>query len=247
MTSGEPTRFDGALSLMLLAPTDGGDQRSLARWDFRPTTCKRPIDRSDQRGNDSVSPRAAGRYADRGSTRIVGATCCRDDGDKLLAHAHDRSAAAGRVLVAHGCARVGRSSRESSADEPTSKPVDGRRRQRRRRRARRVGLFDGGWTIARPGQPANLPKADQRCDSDWRASLEPPPTGDGQQLRQPGRSRASSRPRESIEDVARSAGSASQQAAGLVARSAGNSTLERVAGERRSRRRDRAGRRRVDA
>jgi hypothetical protein len=37
-------------------------------------------------------------------------------------------------------------------------------------------MFDGGWTIARPGHPAGLPKNVDDDNSEWRATLEPLPT-----------------------------------------------------------------------
>jgi hypothetical protein len=176
--------FDGALSLMLMAPDDQGGKVNVARWDYRPAEVRAAVDASS--GSETI----------RFHLELPADTAATDaselwvrllprGGGKLLAHTEidllqpslfsSKAEAPSGILTAAGDADeapVVAAVYEESADDETAvdqtsptdvSPVSGE-------------MFDGGWTIARPGHPAGLPKNNDDDSSEWRASLEPPPT-----------------------------------------------------------------------
>jgi hypothetical protein len=207
-------KFDGALSLMLMAPDDQGGKVNVARWDYRPSEVRAAVDPSG--GSETI------RFhlelpADTAATdaRELWVRLLPRRGGKLLAHTEidllqpslfssKADVVPGDVLTTSGYADdapvVAAVYEDVSDDEPAIEetsltdvtPVSGE-------------MFDGGWTIARPGHPAGLPKSDEDDSSEWRASLEPPPmvTADSAAARPKPRV---SRPRESTEthDIAAS-------------------------------------------
>jgi hypothetical protein len=172
-------RFDGALSLMLTTPNEDGSQASLARWDYRPQELRAAGDGKIQ-FNLELPPETPAPSATQLWVRLLPRR-----GEKLLAHAeinlHEPSkfssnaerrtgaspapggedaillTAASTENALHGAAPV------DDESQPRTTPAIS-------------SIFDGGWTIARPGHPAGLTTHDNDATSAWRASLEPPPS-----------------------------------------------------------------------
>lgn len=172
--------FDGALSLMLTAPDDQGGKVNVARWDYRPGEVSAAVDSSS--GSETI----------RFHLELPAETAATDaselwvqllprGGGKLLAHtgidllqpslfSSKGNVTPGDVLTAVGDEDEGpvvaavyedvSNVETSPVDVP---PVSG-------------DMYDGGWTIARPGHPAELAKSDEDDGSEWRASLGSPPT-----------------------------------------------------------------------
>lgn len=166
---GRYAKFDGELSLMLLAPADGGEPQSLARWDFAPPDVQTDIDSAI--GEPAIRfylelPEDAAAESTQLWVRLLPSA-----GGKVLAHAPVDLRQPGEFTSRID--KKGNDAREITSEEPVtaavySEPTGGAPPDK-------SDLYDGGWTIARPGEPAGLPTAEDQSDGEWRASLEPPP------------------------------------------------------------------------
>ncbi len=177
--------FDGALSLMLLAPDDQGGKVNVARWDYRPGDVRAAVDASggsetirfhlelpaDTAATDATElwvqllPRGGGKLLAHTAIDLLQPNLFSSKGNEMPG---DVLTAAGETDEAPVVAAV---YEDASYDEPDiekSSPMDVS--------PLNGEMFDGGWTIARPGRPAGLANSDDDADSEWRASLEPPPT-----------------------------------------------------------------------
>jgi hypothetical protein len=157
--------FDGDISLMLLVNHGADGDEKLARWDFG---------RDDvQAAKEAASKLGAMQFflelpADTPIleltelwVRLVG-----HDANKLLAHADIDLARPGLFASAepHAAQMADASPPVSDAaeDNVTSIP------------ARIAASFvEGDWSIARPGEPANLPSPEELLTGGWRTSSEP--------------------------------------------------------------------------
>ncbi len=180
---GAAVEFEGALSLMLMAPNGDGGKESVARWDYRPPDVQAAADSSGESKtirfhlelpSDSPAVDASELWV-----RLISS-----HGGKLLAHAAIDLQSPSRFssksemprqldseespIVAAVYEDAG--PEQSLADEPIEETLDNDVPPVK------TEIFDGGWTIARPGQPAGLPDEVGEVKSSWRASLEPPPT-----------------------------------------------------------------------
>lgn len=167
-TSGRAVEFTGSLSLMLLAPDGNGGQQSLARWDFAPEDLQSAIDA------------ATDEYIIRFHLELPADTPITDSteiwvrllpqgGEKLLARA------------AIGLHEPGKFSSLPQAPplpkKPEEQPAIAFAEKTRPANTPPLpsDIDDGGWTIARPGEPANLADASEDSTSEWRASAETMP------------------------------------------------------------------------
>ena len=143
--------FAGQLSLMLLATQADGGEQSLARWDFTPEDATSAVDS------------AAGEHAMRfylelppdtpvGEATQIWVRLVSSDGDKVLAYTEIQLDRPGQFA--------------SHLDRPAATDIPARIVSR---------VIEGDWTIARPGEPANLPTADEESSGGWRTSSEPIP------------------------------------------------------------------------
>lgn len=180
------TAFDGGLSLMLMAPDDQGGKVNVARWDYRPAEVRAAVDAgsgsetirfhlelpADTAATDAselwvrLLPRGGGKLLAHTEIDLLQPSLFSSKGDVvpsgIVATAGDDADEAPVVAAVY----------EESAYEKTdfeeSSPTEGSPESGE--------MFDGGWTIARPGHPAGLAKNNDDDSSEWRASLEPPPT-----------------------------------------------------------------------
>jgi hypothetical protein len=182
----KPTLFDGALSLLLTAPGDQGETVNVARWDYRPNDVRAAIDATSEDKPirfhvelppDTVASEASEiwvRLLPRGGGKLLTRTAIdllepskfsshegMESADRLVdvADVDDEGIATASV---YSELRDEANLSDESADvaiTPTS-----------------AEMFDGGWTIATPGRPAGLVTEASKAKSDWKASLEPPPT-----------------------------------------------------------------------
>jgi hypothetical protein len=156
--------LDGEVSLMLLANHADGEQK-LARWDFG---------RADvQAAKDAAGKPAAMQFflelpAD---TSILKSTelwvrLVKSDASKLLAHADvDLSRPGTFASAEHSAAEV------ANALPPASETVENNGTSIPARIA--ASFVEGEWSIARPGEPANLPSPEDTLTGGWRTSSEP--------------------------------------------------------------------------
>jgi hypothetical protein len=178
-SEGRPTGFDGALSLMLTAPNEDGGESSVARWDYRRQEVRAAVDPSDDSDtirfhlelpSDSPAIEATKlwvRLVSRRSGKLLAYSAINVTQPGLFSSTDD----GGPLDIHNDDAGVITAMLEAAADEDvsashvsqTSATVPSR------------DIYDGGWTIAKPGQPAGLPPSEDEANSDWRASLEPPP------------------------------------------------------------------------
>jgi hypothetical protein len=168
-SNGRPVPFAGTLSLMLLALNEDGGQQSLARWDFSSDEVQSAVDVASASHLIRFHLELPPEKPIAESTEIW-ARLLPQGGNKLLANAaidlHEpghfsslpdvpvpREPAEERPVVA---ALYG--------ETPTTPP------------AVSAELNDAGWSIARPGEPANLEHEADDADEQWRPSSEPIPT-----------------------------------------------------------------------
>jgi hypothetical protein len=169
--SGRVTEFDGTLSLMLLAPHDGEKQHSLARWVFGPDDVQSAATESSQNGTIRFQLQLPNGTPIVDSTQIW-VRLMPSHGTKRLAHADIDLRQAGtfasvsewpsQPAMTEDGAVVAAVYNEGSSVSP---PVELKPAQ--------WEMYDGGWSIARPGEPANLPQSADAAS--WRATLEQPP------------------------------------------------------------------------
>jgi len=163
--TGSAATFDGTLSLMLLAPDGNGGQQSLARWDFSPeevATASAPSGDGWIQFNVELPPETSVAEVSEMWVRLLP-----HGGEKVLGHAAIDLQQPGEFNSHPDEEIASEPSQENTVataayDElpANSPPVES-------------DLYDGGWTIARPGDPAG---ASKEPSSQWRASMEPPPT-----------------------------------------------------------------------
>jgi hypothetical protein len=166
--------FEGEASLMLLAPKKPRHQQRLARWDFGGEDVKTARE-------DAGDDHALRFYLELPATTPIDPSTelwvrlVPRDGEKLLAHTKVDLSLPGRFAssTASGMnemtGRLGQGpgmSRESRVDAPGAPPI-------RTQDGDTASLLEGDWSIARPGQPANLPRAEELLMGGWRTSSEP--------------------------------------------------------------------------
>jgi hypothetical protein len=160
--AGQPTTFDGGISLMIVDPAADGDEK-LARWDFRPKEVRAAM--------NSTSNGELQFQVELPADVEVPETA------KLWLQLLPRG---GGRLVKHADVNLQQPGTFASVDEATQHsgvrenpvvaavyneateipPVESE-------------ILDAGWTIAEPGKPGGM-ESDAE-NEEWRASLEPPP------------------------------------------------------------------------
>ena len=149
--AGRSRPYDGELSLMLLALQPDGGEQSLARWDYAPHDAASSLDPEAgehvMRFYLELQPDSPVTDATQIWVRLTP-----HEGDKLLAHAPIRLDQPG-----HFASRIEKPMATSIPARIASKTIE------------------GDWTIARPGEPANLPATAENSSSGWRTSSEPIP------------------------------------------------------------------------
>jgi hypothetical protein len=166
--SGNATHFDGALSLMLLVPDSNGGQRSVARWDYGPKEVRAAKNEADEQTLQfrlELPPDTSVNENYELWARLLPRR-----GGKLLTHVDiDFEQSGSFASLAENSVSVERPKKHDveTADyqEVGSSPPP-----------IKADLYDGGWTIARPGELAGSPPDGQGGSGNgWRESLEPPP------------------------------------------------------------------------
>ena len=165
---GSATELHGTLSLMLLAPDGEGGQQSLARWDFETEELRSAID-------STTGERTMRFYLELpADTPLMEATelwvrALPRDGKKLLAHT--------RVDLEQPGDFSSPIDLPLPADMQGEPPILAPHTEHAPIVPARIAasVMEGEWTIARPGEPANLP-AEEDPSGEWRASSEPIPT-----------------------------------------------------------------------
>jgi hypothetical protein len=164
---GEPARFDGSLSLMLLAADAGGGRQSLGRWDFP----AEEVQLASGSENDGVIRFYLELPADTLASEAteMWVRLLPESGEKLLAHA---------PLDLHAPGEF------SSLAEPPWPSTPGKEEPiiTASHEIAPIGvgvvqteLADAGWSTAKPGEPASVPDASSAAAGEWRASDEPMP------------------------------------------------------------------------
>jgi hypothetical protein len=156
--------FEGEASLMLLAPNKPRSQQSLARWDFSAADVETSReDADDERTMRFYLELPADTPIDE-STELWVRLVPRQ-GDKLLAHTNVDFGMPGRFGLSAGAAGwLGQRpsmSQKSWGDAPDT-PAHAT-----------ASILESDWSIARPGEPANLPSAEEILTGGWRTSSEP--------------------------------------------------------------------------
>jgi hypothetical protein len=178
-SEGRPADFNGALSLMLTAPNDEGGESSVARWDYRPDDARAAIDTTDGGKTIRLHLELPPDSPAVGATKVWVQLMSRRTG-RLLAQSEINFAQPSLFSSKPGgmpsefasdespvvaAVHEEPANSENPAEEMTSSPIA----------TVSAEMYDGGWTIAKPWQPAGLPEAGEESNSEWRASLEPPP------------------------------------------------------------------------
>jgi hypothetical protein len=182
---GRATAFNGPLSLMLMAPAEAGVRVPVARWDYRPQDVRTAVqangDGKTIQFHLELPPDTPISEGTQMWVRLL-----KRGGAKLLAHADIKLSEPGlfssRAQVGRDNGMPSGSSRDAAPmgatadEEGTTANHAGGRSFATRDSAVNSEMIDGGWTIARPGQPAGIPNDVATDSSDWRMSHEPPPT-----------------------------------------------------------------------
>lgn len=187
------TTFHGAMSLMLVAAGDHGEPVNVARWDYRPKDVQAATEATN---GESIVRFQLELPADSAATeaREIWVQLLPRGGERVLAHTGIDLMQPGlftsRELIPHENLAEGMEDpavvaamyeeNESNLDagfdaEPDvsgSKPTSGK-------------IFDGGWTIAKPGRPGGLTEGANLARSDWRATAEPVPTVESTEMQAP--------------------------------------------------------------
>jgi hypothetical protein len=162
-----PATFAGSLSLMLLAPGGDGGRENLARWDFAPKEVQAALADAADDGKIRFHLELAPDMPITESTQLW-VRLLPQNGDKLLASADIDLHEPGFF----SSFRPAPPQFDQSEQHPvvalatTTSPSTGSQTP--------VELSDAGWSIARPGEPANSGN-DSSDSGEWRASDEPPP------------------------------------------------------------------------
>jgi hypothetical protein len=165
--------FNGPLSLMLMGPDEGGVQVPVARWDYKPQDVRAAITEGGKTIQfhlelplDTPTTEEARLWV-----RLL-----QRRGAKVLAHAelqlHEPGLFSSRPETAGDKAgpMVATTSDDSEFDKQGDTPAT------TSVTSGASGMFDGGWAIARPGQPAGFAQDGPAESGDWRATLELPPS-----------------------------------------------------------------------
>jgi hypothetical protein len=154
----------GEASLMLLVPDRPPDQQNLARWDFSAEEVQTAReDADDLRTMRFYLELPANTPIDR-STELWVRLVPRD-GEKLLAHTNIDLGLPGRFASSTGSA-----ANQTTAETPSVAELSGATSIIARPS---INMLEGDWSIARPGEPANLPSAEEILTGGWRTSSEP--------------------------------------------------------------------------
>jgi hypothetical protein len=179
---GKVVEFNGALSLMLTASQEDGSKASIARWDYRPQELRstaQPNIEGKLRFHLELPPETPTlsgaelwvQLLQRRRAKVLAHTKIELSKPSLFSSRTERGARRDLPSVTHDERVVTVTGEESIPDhrivdaglQPAASQVNS-------------GVFDGGWTIARPGQPAGIADDNSQANSIWRASLEPPPS-----------------------------------------------------------------------
>jgi hypothetical protein len=166
--AGQAAEFSGRLSLMLLAPNGEGAPQGLARWDFAPEEVQSALDAAADGHIIRFHLELPSDTPVTDSTEIW-VRLLPQDGEKLLAHAAIDLREPGLFSSLPQSPSPRRQPEErrlivDAYDNPTTSSP-----------AIQSDIYDGGWTIARPGDPANLADASEESTGQWRTSSEPMP------------------------------------------------------------------------
>ncbi len=155
--------FDGGVSLMLLVNHSANGDEKLARWDFGREDVQAAKEAASRPGAMQFHLELPADTPIVESTelwvRVVGR-----DTSKLLAHAEVDLGRPGLFASVEQAA-------PQTATTPTIGAVEGQETSMPARIA--ASLVEGEWSIARPGEPANLPSAEELITGGWRTSSEP--------------------------------------------------------------------------
>jgi hypothetical protein len=156
--------LEGEASLMLLVPDKPPNQQNLARWDFSEEEVQTAReDSGDERTMRFYLELPANTPIDR-STELWVRVVPRN-GDKLLAHTNVDLGLPGRFASTTQSA-----AKQTTDDTPSVAALPGATSIPARPS---TNLLEGAWSIARPGEPANLPSAEEIVTGGWRTSSEP--------------------------------------------------------------------------
>ncbi len=163
--SGHTDRFEGNISMMLVATDADGQHRSLARWDFSPHDVPSAMDpAANEPAMRFHLELPAGTLVDDDSTELW-VRLAPTNGDKLLSHARvDLSQPGGFSSRTNKIWPSEESVVAASYVDTPTQPSD----------IAATGN-EGKWATAQPGKPANLPVDPERAGGGWRASSEPLP------------------------------------------------------------------------
>jgi hypothetical protein len=211
--TGAPTDYDGAISIMLVEPTDHEGSEKLARWDYQPADVQAALDSSGgERIRFHVELPSDAPVPDESELWVQ---LLPKQGGRLVAHAdidlqqpgtfasRDAEPATRDSIEDH---EVMTAVYQEASDVP---PVES-------------AVLDAGWTTARPGEPAGI--APENDSEQWRASLEPPPEAIATARPGPSTRRLSSTQREK-----RTIASKSRGASWSPDRSSGSSAASKTA------------------
>jgi len=175
---GRAIAFQGPLSLMLMAPAEGGVRVPVARWDYRPQDVRAAVQAATDGDTIQFNLELPADTPISKDTQIW-VRLLQRGGAKLLEHADIKleepglfssRSTDGREDAAPAGSGRGAAPMAATADE------HGATTAQTGQAAIGSEMIDGGWTIARPGRPAGMAKDGEANNSDWRASLEPPPS-----------------------------------------------------------------------
>ena len=163
--SGHTDRFEGSVSMMLVATDAEGQHRSLARWDFSTNDVRSAIDpAANEPAMRFHLELPAGTLVDDDSTELW-VRLAPTNGDKLLSHAQVDllqpgvfSSRTNKIWPSEES--VVAASYVDTSTQPSDIAATGN---------------DGKWATAQPGKPANLPVEPERAGGGWRTSSEPLP------------------------------------------------------------------------
>jgi hypothetical protein len=163
--------FDGNASLMLLDPNRPRGQQSLARWDFSADD----VQTAKQDADDERTMRFHLELpADTPINQLaeLWVRLVPHEGEKLLAHTNVDLGMPGRFASSSGAGlneTAGWLGQHPSMPQKSLGVAPGTPARAT------ASILESDWSIARPGEPANLPSAEQIATGGWRTSSEPIP------------------------------------------------------------------------
>ncbi len=169
--AGRGTSFVGGASLMVLAPSEEGAPRSLARWDFSPEDVQAIVAESHgETGMEFYLELPVETPVD-GPVQLW-ARLVPEGGEKLLTHIDLHLGESGYFSSIPDQAvaiDVGR-----QCEDPAETQAVGRNRSSRQRKLH-VDMNDGSWIVSRPGDENRLGKETQQARGNWRTASQPLP------------------------------------------------------------------------